>query len=233
MDLLVDVLGSAAPAPCGAARPQSASSAPIPPEALAGYCAAWVLRIATRPDLHAPGAALRVAAVLAHREAAGQPPVGGRELAAFLGQHTAQDGLRGLRVAGAVRMEPREDGRRGVAYRPAGSHRPAKGALADVRRLLWLRRAAVDADLADVALRLALLAGAAWPWEEPAPIPETAGLAGRLGAMPDEIMAAWAALAARGLIRFNRQGNRALDGDGRLLVRVTHPRASDPAESGV
>ncbi len=233
-DLVAEIFGegSAAPAPCGAGRPQPSPSAPtpIPPEQIAAYAASWLLRLATRPDLHAPGPALRVAAVLAHREVAGQTPLSGRELTVHLPPKVADAGLRSLRIAGLVRSEVHPVDSRKVAYRPAGGHKPAKGALADVRRLNWLRRAAVDAVLGDVAVRLALLAGASWPWEDPAPLPEGRGLAGRLGCTVDEIAAAWAALAARGLIRFNREGDRGLDGDGRLLVRVTHPRASNPAE---
>lgn len=215
MDLIREVLGpDAAPAPSGAGRPSQPPTTPASPEQVAAFAAAWLLRTGCRTDLHSPAAALRVGAVLAHREAAGQPPVGGRELAEFLGQRTAEDGLRGLRIVGAVRMEPRADGGRGVVYRPAGSHRPAKGPFGDVRRLNWLRRAAVDTSLPDVAIRLALLVGAAWAWEEPQAPPEAAGLASRLGVTPDEITAAWAALVRLGFLRAG------IGGDGRPLLRI-------------
>lgn len=232
-DFVAEVFGDGTAAPAsGAGRPPQPPAPPTSPEALAGFVAAWLLRIGCNATLPAAGPALRVAIVVGHREAAGHPPVGGRELAAFIGQRTAEDGLRGLRIGGLVRMEPRADGGRGVVYRPTGGHKPAKGPLGDVRRLNWLRRAATDVGRPDLAVRLALLAGSAWPWETPTAPPEASGLAARLGCTADEITAAWAGLAERGLIRFNRAGDHGLDGDGRLLVRVTYPRGSDPAEDG-
>ncbi len=51
-DLLAEVLGGTPAAPViGAGRPQPAPSAPptIPPEAIAGFVASWLLRIVDRP----------------------------------------------------------------------------------------------------------------------------------------------------------------------------------------